>query len=393
MAVVCTKEADALRADYIAIQETMRRSITAGYAGAKATHWDIWIRFCASIGEIPCLSSIRDPVPYIQIFGHRYRDGRLSASGNPVGSKTVSDAMRSVGQTLRWMGSKDVRLDEYGEIDFRIRAQIKAYKKVDPAPNRVKPAPITLVIDALNFAYHEKPTAERKAVANMICLAFFFCLRPGEYTGTTTDDQAFAVDDVVLFLGGRRLNNATATDDEVAMATHVHLIFTTQKNGEKGEEIAHARSGDPLCCPVTSVSRQLILHREESRRRGTPYDGAIKLATYYNLHNTRVPVKASHITQTLRWHAGVLEPVTGIPAASISARSLRAGGAMALLAGGCDKNIIQLLARWKSDAMMRYLHQQARPVFEKLAGCMFNNGQYTFLPTDWVPAAGATVIG
>ena len=29
----------------------------------------------------------------------------------------------------------------------------------------------------------------------MICFAFFYCMRPGEYTGTTTDDQAFSLDD------------------------------------------------------------------------------------------------------------------------------------------------------------------------------------------------------
>ena len=300
MALLCPEEADAIRSDYVAIQTTMRCSITEGYAGSKATHWDIWIGFCQSIGVTPCLSGCRDPVPYIQIFGHRYRDGRLSASGNPVGSKTVSDAMRSVGQALRWMGSKDVRLDQYGEIDFRIRAQIKAYKRVDPAPNRVKPVPITLVIDALDFAYTGKPTAERKAIANMICIAFFFCLRPGEYTGTTTYDQAFALDDVALFLGDRRLRTATAPDADVAMATHVHLTFTTQKNGEKGEVIAHARSGDPLCCPVTSIARQVLLNREETRRRGTAYDGTIKLASYYNDSYARVPVEPTQVTTTLR---------------------------------------------------------------------------------------------
>lgn len=249
----------------------------------------------------------------------------------------------------------------------------------------MKPAPLQLVTHALNFAYNQRPTAERQAVANMICLAFFFCLRPGEYTGTTTDDQAFALDDVAFFLGDRRLSNRNSSDAEINAATAVHLIFTTQKNGDKGEEIAHARSNDPLCCPVTSAVRQFLLHRTEFRRRNVPYDGTVKLATYYNANHVRVPVKANQITRALRWHAGVLQHVTGVAPSSISARSLRAGGAMALLVGGCDTNVIKLLARWHSDAMMRYLHQQALPVFKKLAVSMFNHGAYTFLPDDWVP--------
>jgi len=62
---------------------------------------------------------------------------------------------------------------------------------------------------------------------------------------------------------------------------------------------------------------------------------------------------------------------------------------MALLAGSCDTNVIKLLARWRSDAMLRYLHQQALPIFKKLAISMFNQGQYTFLPEDWVPASAS----
>jgi len=236
----------------------------------------------------------------------------------------------------------------------------------------------------LKYAYHQNPSAERQAIANMLCVAFYYCLRPCEYT-SENPIKAFALDDVILFLGRRRLNNALASDAEICAATAVHLVFTTQKNGDKGEAIAHARSGDPYCCPVTAVVRQLMLHRREFRRRNTPFNGAIKLASYYNRHNVCVPIKPKQITDTLRWNAGVLQHVTGISPANISARSLRAGGAMALLVGGCDANIIKLLARWRSDSMMRYLHQRATPIAQKLAASMFQS-DYSFLPDAGVPA-------
>jgi hypothetical protein len=219
----------------------------------------------------------------------------------------------------------------------------------------------------------------------MICVAFYYCLRPGEYTGNARNDQAFALQDVILFLGHRRLHTAHASDAEILAATAVHLVFTTQKNGDKGEAIAHARSGDPYCCPVTAIVRQVSLHRHEFRRRNVPFDGSIKLATYYNHHHVRVPIKAKQITDTLRWTAGVLQHVTGISPENISARSLRAGGAMALLVGGCDTNVIKLLARWRSDSMMRYLHQRATPISQKLAASMFTS-DFSFLPDAGVPA-------
>jgi len=115
-----------------------------------------------------------------------------------------------------------------------------------------------------------------------MCIAFYFCLRPGEYTGTTSNDQAFTLAGVGFHLGGRILNNEKSRDFEIEAATSITLTFTEQKNGDKGNIIAHARSRDYLCCPVTSTIRQFMLHRNEFRRRGIPYDGRVKLASYYN---------------------------------------------------------------------------------------------------------------
>ena len=95
------------------------------------------------------------------------------------------------------------------------------------------------------------------------------------------------------------------------------------------------------------------------------------------------------ITHTMRVHAAALESITGIVPKNLSACSLRAGGGMTLLQGGYDPGIFKLLARWKRDTMMQYLHQQSLPVFQNLASKMFNNGTYTFLPGEWVPAAPA----
>ena len=391
MALMPASKANEFESDLIAIQATMRSGVTDAYANRKDSHWTLWCDFCESQRLDPFLRNTVDAVPYLQIFGARYKDGRIAPRGKPVASGTVSDALRSVGQKFARLGSSDPRLDSHGKIDYRISSQMRSYRKSDAPPNRVKPCPITIVIHALIFAFESHPTNERQAIANMMCLAFFFCLRPGEYTGTTTDDQAFALEDVSFFLGTRRLNNALSPDHEIEAATAIQLTFTTQKNGDKGDVIAHATSGDPRCCTVLSTVRQFMVHRREFCRRNLPYDGKVKLASYYNHRNIRVAVKAAQITATLRWHAGVLESTTGIRPTDLSARSLRAGGAMALLNGNCDSNVIKLLARWHSDAMMRYLHQQSLPIFKKLAVTMFNRGSYSFLPEDWVPAAVATV--
>ena len=92
------------------------------------------------------------------------------------------------------------------------------------------------------------------------------------------------------------------------------------------------------------------------------------------------------ITHTVWVHVASLDPTTGIAPKNLSAWSLRAGGAMALLQGGFDLSVIKLLACWKSNTIMRYLHQQLLPGFKNLAAKMVNNGTYMFLPDKWVPA-------
>ena len=90
-------------------------------------------------------------------------------------------------------------------------------------------------------------------MADMICIAFFFLLRPGEYTGTTTDDAAFTLNDVYLYSGRRKLSLADASDVELRAATSCALHFTTQKNLRKGDVIAQSCSLHQHCYPVKAL--------------------------------------------------------------------------------------------------------------------------------------------
>eukprot|EP00536_Pseudo-nitzschia_multiseries_P008390 jgi/Psemu1/20308/gm1.20308_g len=65
---------------------------------------------------------------------------------------------------------------------------------------------------------------------------------------TTRDDQAFLLQDVSFYLGSRILPHVGPVH-ELQAATSVTLTFTTQTNGDTGKVVAHARSGDSLCCP------------------------------------------------------------------------------------------------------------------------------------------------
>ena len=58
---------------------------------------------------------------------------------------------------------------------------------------------------------------------------------------------------------------------------------------------------------------------------------------------------------------------------------------MALLCGRVDHNVIQLVGHWRSDAIFRYLHAQALPLVNPLAGIMLCHGSYALVPGVGLP--------
>ena len=76
-----------------------------------------------------------------------------------------------------------------------------------------------------------------------------------------------------FFIGSQRLNNEFCSDLELEAATQSTYCFTKQKNQHKGDVIAHATSGDMLCCPVKATVRQCLLDRKERQTRNKLYDG------------------------------------------------------------------------------------------------------------------------
>jgi hypothetical protein len=109
----------------------------------------------------------------------------------------------------------------------------------------------------LNLAHGVSRQDDEQAISDMIAIAFYFLLRPGEYTGTTTDDAFFCMLDVSFYIGAIRLDTMLASPAGLQAATSVAYTFTTQKNGKRGENIIHSRSGNALCCPVCASIRRV----------------------------------------------------------------------------------------------------------------------------------------
>ena len=249
-----------------------------------------------------------------------------------------------------------------------------SYGKGDAPPHRVKPIPVTILCHVMAQAMNSGD-AFSIACADMICLAFFFLLRPGEYTGTVTSSQPSQLQDVRFFLGNLALSTFTDAPQHLLTATFVTLEFTTQKNGVRGEVIGLGRSGDPSFCPVLAAARRVIHLRQSAAPPTQP------LASFLDpVSSTLTRLTPADLTAILRLSVTVLGPQFGFLPADISARSLRAAGAMALLCADVDSDRIRLLGRWQSDQMFWYLHVQAEPLMRHFSSRMLHGGTYTLLP-------------
>ena len=246
-----------------------------------------------------------------------------------------------------------------------------AWKKIDEPPRRVEPVPMAILLRAAELS---GPSARDEATMDCIWMAFYFLLRPGEYANATGDAKhPFRLVDVECKIGSLHLSDLHLVPaSQLLAATSVSLTFTTQKNGIKGEKLAHFVNQQPFACPVRAVLRRVIHLNAHAAPPTTP------LHMYYE-NNRRKSVSSTMITSLLRAAALSFPDNAGVDPSNIATRSLRSSGAMALLLGGVDPDHIRIFGRWRSDAMFRYLHAHAVPLIKDNSRIMFHGGHYTLV--------------
>jgi hypothetical protein len=198
---------------------------------------------------------------------------------------------------------------------------IKSWKSYNPAPLHVKIIPIQVIQRVATLL--QLPSASDslyQATTNMIILAFFFLHWLGEYTNN--NNTPFCLKDVQLFIGPHCLNLQTSSAKELTQACFGSVTFTDQKNGVRGKLIGQASVGNSFVCLVKALVQRVLYLRSQNAPHTTPLSWVF---------NTPAQVTPSVLTATLRDCVQYLGPNLGFLPSEVSARSLRATGATALL--------------------------------------------------------------
>jgi hypothetical protein len=221
---------------------------------------------------------------------------------------------------------------------------------------------------------------------DLAIIGFYWLCRPGEAyapSSANAESDPFRLCDVEFAVGTGFFRGDSIPLAMLSQAHGARLEFTTQKNCNAGEKIAHGVAGDPLLCPTRALARLVTQLRQQDAPNTTPLHCTAPLT---------LSVHARHITAALRHAARTVQHSTGIDPAKLTARSLRPGGATALLCAKVDNDTIKMVGRWQSDAMLRYLHTQAVPAMANLARSMFQHGNFTFRTQQLVPEQAAAII-
>jgi hypothetical protein len=240
------------------VDAALRSGLSLGRQTAATTYWNIWSNFRLQHNLEPYITQGSDAIYWLQIFAVRVRNGWLSASNNPVQADTVADALTHVGMAHTMVNQQDPCLVPGSTaLHPRLTRILNGFRKEDSAPSRVLPIPVQVLQRAAAIALLQN-TALSLGAADLIWLAFFFLLHPGEYTITGQSPHPFTLANVRLWHHDTPIDPLTASPDSLLSATFVILIFTDQKNAVRGKTVGHGRSGDPQACPVLAVVRRIL---------------------------------------------------------------------------------------------------------------------------------------
>jgi hypothetical protein len=257
-----------------------------------------------------------------------------------------------VAQIIVLAGYPDPRRS-YGnkELDLPFSKLWRSYKIQDPAPKPQLALPVRAIQIAVQF-YKDKQTPLARAISDLLTLAFFFLLRPGEYTmptsRTRTRTVQFRRQDVRFFKNGSILPHSSSLDT-LRDADAVRLYLDNQKNGQRGATMHHTALPS-LFCPVKALA-----NRVHHLFLIAPAQPALPIS-FVGLGSH---VTSSHITLAVRESvvlSGLLN--SGYSPSRVSAHSLRASGAMALRLNNVGEDLIKKMGRWSSSTWLTYIHAQ-----------------------------------
>jgi hypothetical protein len=268
LAAASAASVGAFQADLRAALQIASNSTTTKHRLAQNSHFQRWLQFCANLGVDPSLRTISsqdDKLSYLLVFGLRYR--QTGANNKSVRAGSVDSALLAVGQGISHLGERDPRKQMGSDKLHPILSSFLASLGKEDAPtDRAYPVNTTILrqLPEVLDTDHIREGTLNQHVIDLVIVAFFWLLRPAEYTDTPDTEsrsQAFLFQHIHLCIDGMYhpatlapLNDRNVLD----RVDYASLEFLDQKNGVRGEQVGHKATSDPWLCPAKALARIAI---------------------------------------------------------------------------------------------------------------------------------------
>lgn len=225
------------------------------------------------------------------------------------------------------------------------------------------------------------PTLQITIHRRIFCIAVFFAMRSCEYLFFRRGDRKtleVIVGDVIFRDEKYNVIPHSNNPTTLRKASTVSLLFRTQKNGIRNATVTQWRSGHPSFCPVLLLADQVAHIRSFCSSNDIPI-------SFLRLHGQKtVLLTGPFMRRQLRSDMILLESWKyGILPSEVGLHTARATCAMSLFINGVPEDRIKYLGRWRSDAFLSYIRDQAIDLHRGLSSALLGDrSQYRYPPTS-----------
>ena len=346
------------------VQQTIADGIVETTAKERRRFWATWTLWlpCAFLTIDPyCLHQPTEvQIKLLAAFGTHVRHGRFSQPIRKVCTKTVQVALQTVTKKFELDGQRNPLVNLQGIYTQKIKQLLNGFRKFDPPPKRKLAIPLSVPVWLLKLGLSSTDPLHA-AVGDLVIIAFYFLLRPGEYTFSPPAERKQTIPfrhcDVYLWEHNRLLDASLPEKELLRQCTGATLQIINQKSGRKAQRVSHSAIPEShtavLSCPVRALIRRLKHVQRYSA------DTTLQLGSYFTTRGQLCTVRPRTITNALRVAVSELNlHLINILPDLVSSHSSRAGGATAMHINGVPEVTIQKMGRWSSDTFLIYIHDQ-----------------------------------
>jgi hypothetical protein len=308
-----------------------------------------------------------------------------------LAAATVQETLGKLGEIFRAnVGYDPTHGDGSGGFHPALARQFKGMRNADPGEQQQKALPVCVYREIHRVAAASKNSLSDLdvAVADILTLAFFFCMRSCEYADVQGERRTkiLCVRNLRFY---DRLNRNISNDvDNLHSATTISITFEFQKKEVRNDTISHQKSSDTMgkgeMCPVRAAADIVMRLRSYNipgnAFQDTPINFVKSGASYYTIPGTMFLSKIRAAVASLGHEK------LGFNPEDVGTHSNRSGGAMGMFLAGTPIYTIMLMGRWSSDAFMRYIRKQVLQLSHGIAAKMLTYEEFYTVP-DFVHTA------